>query len=90
MHQALYHWNIFIDSSGVRLGPPRYVLEKLLATNLDPVDDSEALNEILEALRVKKKSEMTAKKLMPKKTASLLPPQLSWQNTIPIPWRFSS
>jgi len=57
MHQALYHWNIFIDSSRVRLGPPRYVLEELLATNLDPVDDSEALNEILEALRVKKRDD---------------------------------
>ncbi|MCE4620213.1 MAG: hypothetical protein F7C33_04230 [Desulfurococcales archaeon] len=49
-HEALYPWNIYIDSVGLRIGPPRGFLNKLLGTSIPPLDDSKAEKEIVKQL----------------------------------------
>ncbi len=46
-HEALYPWNIYIDSVGLRIGPPRSFLNKLLGTSIPPLDDSKAEKKII-------------------------------------------
>ena len=53
-HMALYPWNIFVDSTDVKLGLPHYALKRLLASNIDCLDDSKALEEAINLLKEKR------------------------------------